>query len=67
MKINVLPHPHFSRKGNDIYLDVPITMKEAMFGAKIRVPTIGGPVTMTVPQRANSGMHVPAEGKRPAL
>ena len=56
VKINVLPHPYFTRKGNDIYLDVPITMKEALFGAKIKVPTIAGPVTMTVPQHANSGI-----------
>ena len=56
VKINVLPHPYFTRKGNDIYLDVPISMKEALFGAKIKVPTIVGPVTMTVPQHANSGI-----------
>jgi DnaJ-class molecular chaperone len=56
VKINVLPHPYFTRKGNDIYLDVPISMKEALFGAKIKVPTIAGPVTMTVPQHANSGI-----------
>jgi DnaJ-class molecular chaperone len=56
VKINVLPHPYFSRKGNDIYLDVPISLREALFGAKIKVPTVEGPVTMTVPARANSGL-----------
>jgi DnaJ-class molecular chaperone len=56
VKINVLPHPYFSRKGNDVYLDVPISMREALFGAKVKVPTIDGPVTMTVPPHANSGM-----------
>lgn len=56
VKITVLPHPYFSRKGNDIYLDVPISLHEALFGAKIKVPTISGPVTMTVPAHANSGM-----------
>ena len=56
VKINVLPHPYFSRKGNDIYLDVPISVREALFGAKIKVPTVAGPVTMTVPQHANSGL-----------
>src|SRR6202166_5413177 len=42
IEISVLPHPYFTRKGDDIYLDLPISLKEAVLGAKVRVPTPGG-------------------------
>lgn len=53
--IGVRPHPFFRRNGRDISLELPITLSEAVLGAKIRVPTIDGPVAMTVSRNANSG------------
>jgi DnaJ-class molecular chaperone len=45
IEISVRPHPYFTRKGDDIHLDLPISLKEAVLGAKIKVPTPGGAVT----------------------
>jgi DnaJ-class molecular chaperone len=42
----VLPHPYFTRKDDDIHLDLPISLKEAVLGAKVKVPTTGGAVTV---------------------
>src|SRR5258708_411274 len=50
IEISVLPHPYFTRKGDDIYLDLPISLKEAVLGAKIKVPTPSGAVTAAVPK-----------------
>jgi curved DNA-binding protein len=42
LKVRVAPHPYFRREGNDILLDVPISLAEAVLGGKVEVPTIGG-------------------------
>ncbi len=55
VEISVAQHPYFSRAGDDIYMDAPVTLKEAVLGAKIRVPTVEGLVTVTVPRGSNSG------------
>ncbi|HWN49721.1 MAG TPA: DnaJ C-terminal domain-containing protein, partial [Xanthobacteraceae bacterium] len=46
IEISAQPHPYFTRKGDDIYLDLPISLKEGVLGAKIKVPTPGGAVTV---------------------
>ena len=53
--IAIAPHPYFERDGRDLRLDLPITLKEAILGAKVPVPTLTGPVTVTVPPHSNSG------------
>jgi DnaJ-class molecular chaperone len=53
--VQVAPHPYFERKGNDVYLDLPITLNEAVAGAAITVPTIDGKVTLKVPENSNAG------------
>jgi DnaJ-class molecular chaperone len=53
--ISIAPHPFFTRDGNDIRLNLPITLKEAVLGAKVKVPTPDGPVMLTVPKGASSG------------
>ena len=53
--IAIAPHPYFERDGRDLRLDLPITLKEAVIGAKVPVPTLTGPVTVTVPPHSNSG------------
>jgi DnaJ-class molecular chaperone len=61
--IEVKPHPHFCRDGHDIRLDLPVTLKEAVLGAKIRVPTVDGPVTLSVPAGSTSGKVLRLKGK----
>jgi len=51
----VQPHPFFRRDGLDIYLDVPISAYEAFLGTKVEVPTLDGPVTISIPPGASSG------------
>lgn len=55
VELHVEPHSFFRRKDDNIHLEIPITLKEAVLGARIEVPTISGPVTVTVPKGSNSG------------
>ena len=59
----MLPHPYFTRKGDDIYLDLPISLKEAVLGAKVRVPTLGGAVAVAVPKWSNTGRVLRLKGR----
>ena len=61
--LEVAPHRHFRRDGNDIRLDLPITLKEAVLGAKIKVPTPEGPVMLTVPKGTTSGKVLRLKGR----
>jgi DnaJ-class molecular chaperone len=55
VELRVQPHAFFHRKDDNIHIDVPITLKEAILGARINVPTISGPVAMTIPKGSNTG------------
>jgi DnaJ-class molecular chaperone len=55
VELHVDPHPFFRRKDDNIHVEVPVTLKEAVLGGKIEVPTIGQPVTVTVPKGSNTG------------
>lgn len=61
--LHVRPHAYFRREGRDIVLDLPLTIAEAALGAKIEVPTIAGPVTLTVPQGSASGQRLRLKGR----
>jgi DnaJ-class molecular chaperone len=61
--VSVNPHPVFSRNGDDIELELPITFDEAVLGAKVDVPTVTGPVSMTIPKGATSGQRLRLKGK----
>lgn len=63
LTIRVQPHPFFERSGLDLYLDLPITLGEAYHGAKVRVPTPDGPVTLSVPKQAQSGQVARLKGR----
>jgi DnaJ-class molecular chaperone len=63
VEIDVEPHRFFTRKGDDIHLDLPISLPEAVLGAKLDVPTPSGPVRMTVPKGANTGTVLRLRGK----
>ena len=55
MVIRVRPHTYFTRQGNDILCEVPVTLIEVLLGAKIDVPTIDGKITMTLPAGTQNG------------
>jgi molecular chaperone DnaJ len=54
----VEPHPFFERKGDNIYVKVPVTITEAALGAKVEVPTIDGPTTIRIPPGTQSGQKL---------
>lgn len=61
--IAIRPHPMLTREGNDVHVELPISVPEAIAGAKVTVPTIDGPVRITVPAGANSGQTLRLKGK----
>jgi DnaJ-class molecular chaperone len=61
--IAVRPHPVFTREGDDILIEVPITIDEAVLGGKIEVPTIAGRVFATVPPGSNTGQTLRLKGR----
>lgn len=63
LHIHVTPHPFFRREGDDLHLDVPVTIGEAYRGDKIRIPTPGGDVTLKVPPRTQTGNVTRLRGK----
>ncbi|HEY1190518.1 MAG TPA: J domain-containing protein [Gemmata sp.] len=67
LKVKIAPHPFFRREGNDLYLDVPLALPEAILGAKVDVPTLDGSklalVTVTVPPGTSSGRKLRLRGK----
>ncbi len=61
--IHVKPHSLFKREGDDLHLDVPISVSEAVKGTKVKVPTFEGPVSVKVPAGTNSGTVLRVRGK----
>ena len=61
--IHVRPHALFKREGDDLHLDVPIRVSEAVKGTKVKVPTFDGPVSVKVPPGTNSGTVLRVRGK----
>jgi DnaJ-class molecular chaperone len=61
--ISIAPHPTFTLEGNDIRLDLPITLYEAVLGAKVRVPTLDKPLELTIPAGTNGGRTFRLKGK----
>jgi molecular chaperone DnaJ len=59
----VEPHPIFERKGDNIYVKVPVTIAEAALGAKVEVPTLVGPSTIKIPPGTQSGQKLRIRGK----
>ncbi len=63
ISVSVAPHPVFERDGNDLRLDLPVTLYEAVLGGKVRVPTLDGAVELTLPAGTNSGRTFRLKGK----
>jgi DnaJ-class molecular chaperone len=63
IEVEVRPHPFFTRKDDNIEVELPITLREAVLGAKLDVPTVTGAVRMTIPKGANTGTRLRLRGK----
>lgn len=61
--LSITPHPVFRREGDDIVITLPITVYEAVLGAKVEAPTIAGPVKVTIPKGASSGQTLRLRGR----
>src|SRR3954454_17663040 len=61
--IEIAPHRFFTREGNNIRLNLPVTLKEAVLGAKVKVPTPEGPVMLTIPKGTSSGTVLRLKGR----
>jgi len=61
--IEIAPHRFFTRDGTNIRLALPVTLKEAVLGAKVKVPTPEGPVMLTIPKGASSGTVLRLKGR----
>jgi len=61
--VSVARHPLFERDGNDLRLDLPVTLYEAVLGAKVRVPTLDGAVDLAIPPYTNGGRTFRLKGK----
>jgi DnaJ-class molecular chaperone len=63
VEISVRPHRFFTREGDDIHVELPITLNEAVLGGEVPVPTPTGPVMMRVPKHSNTGATLRLKGK----
>jgi DnaJ-class molecular chaperone len=61
--VSIAPHPFFKVDGGDLRLDLPITLYEAVLGAKVRVPTLGSAVELSIPKNTSSGRTFRLKGK----
>jgi DnaJ-class molecular chaperone len=61
--VNIAPHAFFKVDGSDLRLDLPITLYEAVLGGKVRVPTLGGAVELSIPKNTSSGRIFRLKGK----
>lgn len=61
--IAIAPHELLEVDGNDVYLDLPVTIDEAVLGARIQVPTLDGPVSLTIPAGSDTGSRLRLRGK----
>jgi DnaJ-class molecular chaperone len=61
--IEVQPHRFFTRDGDDVRLDLPISLAEAVLGGQVRVPTVEKPVMLTIPKGASSGRILRLKGR----
>jgi DnaJ-class molecular chaperone len=63
IEVHIAPHPLFRREGDDIHIELPVSLAEIVLGARVPVPTITGPVTMTIPKGSDTGSQLRLRGK----
>lgn len=61
--LSLRPHPIFRRDGDDIHMTLPITLDEAVLGAKVTAPTVAGEVSVTIPKGVSSGRVLRLRGR----
>jgi DnaJ-class molecular chaperone len=61
--VSIAPHPFFKVDGSDLRLDLPVTLYEAVLGGKVRVPTLGSAVELSIPKNTSSGRIFRLKGK----
>lgn len=61
--VSIAPHPFFKIDGSDLRVDLPITLYEAVLGGKVRVPTLGSAVELSIPKNTSSGRTFRLKGK----
>jgi DnaJ-class molecular chaperone len=61
--ISIAPHPYFKVDGADLRIDLPVTLYEAVLGAKVRVPTLGNAVELSIPKNTSTGRTFRLKGK----
>ena len=61
--IEISPHRFYTREGTNIRLELPVSLKEAVLGAKVKVPTPDGPVMLTIPKGTTSGKIFRLKGR----
>ncbi len=61
--VSIAAHPFFKVDGSDLRVDLPITLYEAVLGGKVRVPTLGGAVELSIPKNTSSGRTFRLKGK----
>lgn len=61
--IDIAPHPYFTRDGDHIRIDLPITLVEAVKGGPVKVPTVEGPVMLNIPKGSSSGKTLRLKGR----
>ena len=61
--VSIAPHPFFKVEGSDLRVDLPITLYEAVLGGKVRVPTLGSAVELSIPKNTSSGRTFRLKGK----
>jgi DnaJ-class molecular chaperone len=63
IEVHVAPHPLFRRDGDNVLLELPVSLAEAVLGARVSVPTVTGPVTMTIPKGSDADRQLRLRGK----
>ena len=63
IQAHIAPHPFISRDGNDLRMDLPVTLQEAVLGAKVPVPTLSGTLNLSIPAGSNTGAVLRLKGK----
>ncbi len=63
IEVSVAPHQLFRRQGNDVIMTLPVTLKEAVLGAKVAVPTIKGQVNLAIPPNSGTGTRLRLKGR----
>jgi DnaJ-class molecular chaperone len=63
IEVHIAPHPLFRRDGDNVKIELPVSLVEVVLGARVTVPTVTGPVAMTIPKGSDTGAQLRLRGK----